>query len=573
MIPVAWVLLHAQDPAARDQIARAFERTDIAGLLANSIFLALLTAVFAIALGLPLALLLNLCDFPGRGWIGRIYFLPLVIPPHIHTIAWARVVGDRGWLTGWLDQAFDYQLDVRAPMGDPDLDAILGHLYPGPAWVMACAYFPLVTLAVGAGLRGIDARGVESARLLGSRSAVLWKVIVPQIVPRLFAGTAFVFLLALATYPVVSLLDTPVLIQKVFFTLAQAHGDEAAAAVIGLPLVGVALLVIGVLGRIEADVDTRQTGIHPLRPSGSQIWAVFAVLIIFALASGTPLGSLLWEAGPLNLSGDGRLDNYQSVVDRVDEAFLDSMVLAAAGVCALLVLSWPLGRLLARGRGMLLETVGLGTLAFPPEIIGVALLLFWSQLAGHEIPFPFLVAAGLLIAAPVILRARRKEALVAGAALAGMVVCGWMFLETSGLAAAVQKRGIWLVVLAYLARFLPFTVRMFRNGFRSLDPDEEDAARILGHGWFSRAVNVQAPRLSGVVMSVVVLSWVLCFTELPATLLTLRPGWQSVQVRIFNMVHYQSIGEVAALCVLVVILTSLPVVILSMFARRTGKVL
>jgi ABC-type Fe3+ transport system permease subunit len=68
------------------------------------------------------------------------------------------------------------------------------------------------------------------------------------------------------------------------------------------------------------------------------------------------------------------------------------------------------------------------------------------------------------------------------------------------------------------------------------------------------------------------MAWVLAFTELAASLMTLRPGWQSVQVRIFNMVHYQSIGEVSALCVLVVCLAALPVAIAGAFSRRRWEV-
>jgi ABC-type Fe3+ transport system permease subunit len=62
-----------------------------------------------------------------------------------------------------------------------------------------------------------------------------------------------------------------------------------------------------------------------------------------------------------------------------------------------------------------------------------------------------------------------------------------------------------------------------------------------------------------------VFSWVLCFTELPSTLVALRPGYQTVQMRIFNMVHYQSIGEVSALCVLSILAAMVPLIAFSLF--------
>ena len=158
-------------------------------------------------------------------------------------------------------------------------------------------------------------------------------------------------------------------------------------------------------------------------------------------------------------------------------------------------------------------------------------------------------------------------------ALAGCLFALGMFVVDSGLAENVQKRGFTLIVIAYLARFLPFTVRMFRAGFQALDREEEDAARLCGHGPVSRAINVVGPRMSGAIAGAAVMAYVLCFTELPATLHTIRPGWQSIQMRIFNMVHYQQIEEVCALCVMVVVMATLPVVVLMTLVRRRWDIL
>ncbi|NRA96754.1 MAG: ABC transporter permease subunit, partial [Planctomycetes bacterium] len=264
LAPLAWVLVTALEPEAGEAFSRATGRADLAGELATSIFLALLTTLFAVLIGLPLALLLNLRMFPCRGVVGSLYFLPLLIPPHIHTIAWTRVIGDKGWLRLWLEEMWGWSFDVRAAIGDPGTEAFLGHLYPGPAWIMACAYFPLVVLAVGAGLRSLDGEGIDAARLLGGRRAALRQVILPQVAPRLLAGAAFVFILALTTYPVVSLLDTPTLVHRVFSVMSQAHGNLAAASMVGLPLVIVAGAVIFGLGRIESRTGFRQrAGVAP----------------------------------------------------------------------------------------------------------------------------------------------------------------------------------------------------------------------------------------------------------------------------------------------------------------------
>lgn len=573
LVPLAWVAVHAVDGDAGTVFERATEQADLAGELANSILLGLLTTVFAVAIGLPLAILLHTRAFPGRAALSSVAFLPLLIPPHIHTIAWTRIIGDKGWFTVWLQQTFDYTLKIRLPIGDPGTDALLGHLFPGPAWIMACAYFPLIVLAVGAGLRSLDRDGLEAARLLGGGRAALFRVVIPQIAPRLLAGAAFVFILALTTYPVVRLLDTPTLVHRVFGIMSQAHGNLAAASIVGLPLVGIAAVVIVGLGRIEATSGAQQKAGSGAATTRAGVGTLVIVLAILLLTSGLAIGSLVTVAGPLNLSGQGEPDHYQSVFPRVEKAFAESLLMTTTAVVALLLLSWPLGRALSRTRGVGGETAGLGALAFPPEVVGVAILLLWTEASAERVPAWFIGACAALIALPALLGRSLKRGGPAFLALAGCIFAFGMFLIESGVAESVQKTGYTMVIIAYLARFLPFTVRMFKAGFQALDQEEEDAARLCGHGLASRTVFVLAPRMGGVIASAAVMAYVLCFTELPATLHTIRPGWQSIQMRIFNMVHFQRIEEVCALCVLVVLMAALPVLVLHVLTHQKQEVL
>ena len=571
LLPMAWLLLQGGDQAFRDRIGEVLGTGSLAVLLSNSVILALLTAVVAVLLGLPLALLLNRREFPGRRLVGLLYVLPLMIPPQIHTIAWTRVIGDQGWLTAFMQGAFGTALDVRAPLASPESGSLLAHIYPGPAWIMATAYFPLVTLSVAAGVRALDPEALDAARLLGGRRRALWDVVLPQLGPRVIAGAAFVFLLALSTYPVVSLLDTPVLVQKVFFTFSQV--DQAAGAALALPLVGVALLAVGVLGLAEARSPVHRAGDRQPERVPAGIGSTLLAALPLLLAAGIPLVSLLIVAGPPRF-GDGPPDNYQSVFQRVDQAFVDSLLFTGLGTAALLLLSWPVGRVLARQRGSLAEGLANGCLAFPPVVIGVAVALFWSALAGGRIPTSFLIAGAAIVA---LISGWSRRGLGVAArqivlAFVGLVAAGTL-LGVVGMPRGVVMLGVPLVVLAYLARFLPFTARLFRNGFLALDPAEEDAARLAGHGPMSRWYHVVMPRMGGVIGAAAVVGYVLCFTELAATLMVLPPGWQSVQIRIFNMIHYRSVGEVAALCVIVILLAALPVVVLALLSRRKVEIL
>ena len=95
-----------------------------------------------------------------------------------------------------------------------------------------------------------------------------------------------------------------------------------------------------------------------------------------------------------------------------------------------------------------------------------------------------------------------------------------------------------------------------------------EAARLAGAGILRRTLLIDVPSMRGPLAAAALIAYVLSLTELAASLLTLRPGWQSVQVRIFNMVHYQSISEVAALCVIVILAALVPVVLARLLLSR-----
>lgn len=576
LAPMGWLVGTGIRDAQLAGVMEDFGRVHVQDLLANSILLALLTTLFAVLLGAPLAFLLNLRRFPGRRLLGLLYFLPLLVPPHIHAIAWARVIGDQGWLTelvaGWGGE-LDMRASLWAQLGEPGLlQGLLQHLYPGPAWIMACAFFPLVTLSTSAGIRTVDPEGLEAGTLLGGRRTALRGVILPQVAPRILAGAFFVFVLALSTYPVVSLLDTPVLIQKVF--LAFSKRSHGAGALMALPLVGVAALAVVLIGVAEGRTPRVASGLRRLEPRQGGLVLSLLALLPLLLATGVPLGSLMRAAGGLSL-GAGQVDNYQSAFSRVQPAFVGSLFFSVLGGVVLLLVSYPVGRLVARRGTRSLELLGLGCLAFPAAVVGGSLLSLWSAQVSGGVPRAFWWGLAVLVAAFAALRRRDKPIrnLVRFVGVLALLLLVGLLLGVSGMGDLVYHQEIIMVVMAYMIRFLPFTVRLFRNGFLTLDRDEEAAARLCGHRLPSRLWRVELPRMRGVVAGAAVMAYVLCFTELAAFLLVKPAGWESLQMRIFNMVHYQSIGEVAALCVLSVVLAALPVVIFLLLARRKVQVL
>lgn len=646
LAPMASLLFQAYLNLGDEEFRAYFARVQVGDLLGRSLLLAWTTTLIALLLGLPLAFLTELARFPGRGALRALVFLPLLIPPHIHSISWARVIGDRGWwrqVPSWLEESTPlgwavpdlarrierswlnglFDLDMRAPLVlDPSVP-VLSDLYLGPSWIMACAFFPFVTLSVAGGIRQLDGEGLLAARQLGGRRLELRNVL-SQVLPQIFTGATFVFLLALSTYPVVSLLDTPVLIKRIFYTFQKV--DQTQGALLAAPLVLAALACVAILMLFERSPRGTALAKRPLevvRLRGWRKWeAMVRGYLPLVLASGVPLASLAYAAGPVSLDRS-EPDNYQLIFTRLGVAwtnspFGDSLRMAIFGVLTLLVLGYPIGRVLARQRRPSLEVLSLSGLALPPVVVAVALITWWNAAEQGSLPaavvgllaltaistvgrarwgrtpvwlLALLLGWGVVLVAPTSLAAaylpglacllllglaalRPGEEVSAQGrelfALRWVLILGgaWALLGPLDIVSRTQGDTFVLVMASYGALFLPFIVRLMRNGFQALDPEEIAVAKVIGLGPIARWWRIEWPRMRAVIGNAAIMAYVLCFTELSATLLTIPPGAQSVQIRIFNMIHYRAIGEVAALCLLCVALTALPVVVWSAFSRR-----
>jgi iron(III) transport system permease protein len=479
-------------------------------LLLNSLLLAVLTCALAILLGAPLAAIFAFREFRGRALLLTLATIPLLVPQHIQAIGWMRVLGRQGIVTNWLAEQ-GVAFDVRSPF--------LGGLYPGPAWILACAFFPLITFSLLAGFRTLDQDTLDAARLCAGRRAAFFRLALPQVAPSFWAGVFLVFVLAVCAYPVPSLLDTPVLIQRIFFTFSQREQIEG--VLLALPLLVMSLVLMLVVRNADALFPpVSQSADRAASRRGGPGWAVLAAVPIL-LAAGAPLWGLVAKIVEDRMLRPETPSPFLTVFDRVRPAFHNSLLFTGLGIVALVLCAWPVAHRLARRRSRLLENLLFATLALPPLVLGIGVVLAWKRVA-----------------------------------------------RVPGLG-AIYEWGIPLVVLAYVGRFLPIVVRVMRNGFGAIDPQAEEAARLLGHGPLRRALRILLPLQLPALGVAALLAYVLCLTELDATIVTYPPGYETVQVRIFNMVHYFRDEEVAALCLLVVGLALLPVALGALLFRRT----
>ncbi len=374
----------------------------------------------------------------------------------------------------------------------------------GCAWVHALAFWPCVALLVRAARLALDPAVEEAARLHLSPGRAWRRVLLPAVAREARAGAAIVFVLSLADFSVPSVLQVNVFALEVFTRFEQNY-DHVAAAALSFPVL-IAVAVAIFLERRWAGVADRAFSpqARPFdSPASGRAW--IALGLPLTLAVGIPVLQLLVDAGAP--------DAYVRVLLVAGRPLGNTLLLGFAGALWVGLAGLVLA-LLVRGGARWLEGPATAALAasfaLPAALVGIGLALVWNR---PGLP-------GLVYGSPAIL------------------------------------------LLAYLARFLLVPFRLVCGGLASDELGAAlDAARLHGLPPAVTLFRVVLPSLTEHLRAASLALYVFIVGELATVVLVQPPGWDTVPVRIFQLVHYGYEREVAALCVVLLVAVVVPVAV------------
>jgi iron(III) transport system permease protein len=127
----------------------------------------------------------------------------------------------------------------------------------------------------------------------------------------------------------------------------------------------------------------------------------------------------------------------------------------------------------------------------------------------------------------------------------------------------------WIIVVTYIARFAPVAALMLAAGVRQISTSSEHAAEVAGASWTRTFGGIILPQLRTSLVATWVVSFIFCFGELGATILVAPPGESTLPVRVYTLIANTPSSEVASLALMQVWITTVPLVLLSVFLRTT----
>jgi iron(III) transport system permease protein len=502
ILSVVWLALTPTENIWPHMLATVLPR-----YLATTAFLMLVVGILSAAVGTGAAWLLAMYRFPLARILDHALLLPLAVPAYVGAFALVDLLQYAGPVQGGLRAAMgwtsaqDYWFpQVRSPLM--------------AALVLTAALYPYVYLLARAAFREQPGGAFEVARALGAGPwRLFWRVGLPLARPAIAAGVALALMETVNDYGTVQHFGVQTLTTGIFSVWLSGGnvGGAAQLALVALVLI-LALVAIERSGRQRLRVHQGAQGVRPHQPQRLCGWraGLATALCLVPLAAGflLPLGVILAQAlkSPAAwLSPD------------LGRALVNTLV--AGGTAAGLTVAAAL---------FLVYAVRLGGRWLPRVLLPVTTL-------GYAAPGAFL-ALGILI--PLAAFDNRVADLVL--ALTGQDPG----LILTGSAAAL--------VLAYSVRFFGIAVGAVDAAFGRIPPSLPLAARSLGHSAGSTLAAVYLPLMRRSVATALLVVFVDCVKELPATLL-LRPfNYNTLATRVFEKASLENLTDAAPAALLVV---------------------
>jgi iron(III) transport system permease protein len=108
---------------------------------------------------------------------------------------------------------------------------------------------------------------------------------------------------------------------------------------------------------------------------------------------------------------------------------------------------------------------------------------------------------------------------------------------------------IWILLVAYVARFVPLATRSANATFRQVDASLEEAGRITGASWWVAVRRILFPLARPGLLVAFLLVFIPSFGELSATILLYGSGTETIAIAIYRLNDLGQLEVVSALAV------------------------
>jgi iron(III) transport system permease protein len=492
--------------------------------LFNSLELGVGVAVLAGIFGVPIAWAISRTDMPAKSFVRLMVLGAFITPPYLGAIGWILLAGPN---SGWLNRV--WMTLSGAEHGIFNIYSMTGLIV-----VVAVASFPYVFVFTNSALDLVSSEMEDAANILGAGTLrTTFRVTLPLVLPAILGGLIISFLEAIALFGAPALIALPARFHVVSTQLWQffeypVRVEEAAAYSIPLLLITMLMFWLqrSLTGRKGYTAVTGKGGERRLIRLGRWRWAMLGyALFVSAMSVLLPMLVLL-QAAFAKAWGRGfsldnlTLGNFRYVLfdqTQAQQAILNTFLYAGATAFAAISLSLAIAYVVSRR------------------------LVRWSNVLAFLCMAPFVIP-GIVLAI----------GFYAAYAPAPLALYGTATI----------------LILAFTTRFLPIAYTSSAAGMRSINPEMEEAVRILGGGRLTAIRKVLGPLLKKSLAGAWILVFIPAARELSSAIFLVGPNTRVISVMLFDLSEEGNFEVLAALGAILLVVS---IVIAAVGFRIIGR--
>lgn len=498
-----------------DNFIKVFSKRRYLRAIGNSLSISSIVTVLAILIGTPMAYMHSMYKIRGARVLEALVVISMLSPPFIGAYAWVQLLGRSGLIT----KAF-------AAIGIT-LPTIYGK--GGIIFVLTLKLYPFIFIYINGALKKMDVSLIESAESLGcGQLRKMYLVVLPMVLPTLLAAALLVFMNAMADF------GTPMLIGEGLYVLPTLVYNEyisemGGSATLSATLATIMVVITSVLFLAQKYFSNRKSyamnALKPISPRKfSKGFSVPAHILMYGCVALSLLphitvlvSSFLKTNKGMTFTSELSLENYQKVFSTLGRPILNTYKFALIALCFVVIVSMLIAYISMRKRNKISSFIDMVTMfpyILPGSVLGLTLLMTFNK--------PPLALTGTAT----------------------------------------------IIVIAFIIRRMPYTLRSSSAILYQISPSIEEAAISLGCPPVRTFFKVTAVMMLPGVFSGAVLSWVTMLNELSASIILYTGETATMSVTIYQQIVRMNYGSASAVSA---ILTATTLLSLLLFFKFSGK--
>ena len=493
---ILWTALFVDGSLNTRDIIKTLSEPETYEALKNSLIIAAGVTFFSTIAGVFFAWLVSRTDLPFKETMRVLFLIPFMLPPFIGALAWKMLLSPRaGYINKFLSDLFG-------------LDGSLFNIYSlsGIIAVETMYLFPFVFLQVAGALERMDPTLEESARISGAGLlTIARKITIPLMTPSITAGALLVALYSLAHFGVPAVLGTergiyniPTKIYEQIYQSGGSFGSIRTATILSSILLIAAGLILYLQNLVLKAGRFQVIAGKSMRPMLLKLRGLRIPLLLFSIlylfitvilptATIFLVGSLKTYGISFTMENMS-LANLKYILfewKMTKDAIWNSLYLALGAAFVTMItgtlISYAIVKIKVRGR-FILEFLGLLPFSVPGTVIAIGVILMWSGQFGINL-----------------------------------------------------YNTAWIIFIAYIARYMAFSLKSNSAALEQVSDSLEEAARACGATHWQSLKDIVIPLIKPGMMAAFFLVFLPALRELTTSILLYGPKTRTIGVAIYAL--------------------------------------